>query len=197
MENTQNSENPKPVFDEKIEREVLNFKTGEKYKLLSGQDIIFSKEDIEQIASICSQEEVYNILFKIKFKDRPYTPEDAIQFTQWVEKGWKEGTHFVFFVRNTENKIVGAVDIKSPDLNRAEVGYWADRNSSGFMTNALMELCSIAKNAKYIKLFGQVRPENHKSSAVLERASFKYVGVNKREYNKDTDYLVYEKNLVK
>lgn len=195
MENIQTSE--KPVFNEKIEKEILNFKTGEKYKLLSGQDMVFSKEDIEQITSICSQEEVYNILFKIRFKDRPYTTEDATQFTQWVEKGWNDRTHFVFFVRNNENKIIGAVDIKSPDLNRAEVGYWTDKDSSGFMTNALIELCSIAKDAKYKKLFGEVRPENPKSSAVLERAGFEYVGVNKREYNKDTDYLVYEKNLVK
>lgn len=189
-------EQEKPQFEGMIEKEITNFKTGEIYKFIGGQEMSFSEDDIMQIAAICSQEEVYNILFKITFENKPYTTEDAASFVQWVEKGWNEGTHFVFFIRDAENKLVGAVDIKSPDLERAEVGYWADAHNSGFMTNALIELCSIAKDVKYKKLFGEVRPDNNKSSAVLERAGFEYVGTNQREYNKDVEYLVYEKNLI-
>lgn len=185
----------KPNFGEKTEKEITNFKTGEIYKLTGGKDVKFSDTDIREIALICSQEEVYSVIFKVRFNNRPYTIHDASRFVEWVNKGWKEGTHFVFFVRNTENKIVGAIDIKSPNLNRAEIGYWTDVNSSGFMTNALIEICYIAKDAKYKKLFGEVHPNNTKSSAVLERAGFKEVGVNEREYNKGVQYKVYEKNL--
>lgn len=64
------------------------------------------------------------------------------------------------------------------------------------MTNALMEICSIAKDAKYKKLFGEVHPNNNKSCAVLERSGFEYTGINQRGYNKCVDYLVYEKTLV-
>lgn len=185
----------KPEFRKNIEREITNFKTGEIYKLIGGQEMAFSDEDIKQVNAICSQEEVYNVLFKIRFNNRPYTTEDATRFLQLVKKGWEEGTHFVFFVRNTENNIIGAVDIKSSNLNRAEIGYWSDINNSGFMTNALIELCSIAKEVKYKKLFGEVNPNNNKSAAVLERAGFEEVGENEREYNKGVQYRVYEKSL--
>ncbi len=185
----------KPQFAKKIEKRIINFKTGEYYKLLGGLEISLSEKDIISIQETCSQKEIYNILFKLRFHDKPYTLEDANLFVKYVQEGWKNSTHFVFLIRNTENKIVGAIDIKSPDLDRAEVGYWADVNSRGFMTNALTEICSIAKKAKYKKLFAEVRPDNYKSAAVLQRVGFVEVGTNEREYNKGVRYRVFELNL--
>lgn len=176
----------KPRFNSKIDKEVLNFKTGETYHLLGGSEMKLSEGDISRIVEICSQEEIYDFLFRRPLQGKPYTEENAKWFASWLQKGWEDNTHFVFIIRNTLDQIVGAIDIKSPDLERAEVGYWADRNSGGFVTNALHEMVSVAKDAGYKKLYAQVLPNNAKSSGVLERAGFdrqEDMQVEDRTYN--------------
>lgn len=185
----------KPQFARKIEKSIINFKSGEYYKLFGGREMSLSEKDILSIQETCSQKEIYNILFKLRLQNKPYTLEDATSFAKYIQEGWMNSTHFVFLVRNIGNKIIGAIDIKSSDLNRAEVGYWADVNSRGFMTNALTEVCLIAKKAKYKKLFAEVRPDNYRSAAVLQRVGFIEVGTNEREYNKGVQYRVFELDL--
>ncbi len=183
----------KPSFDNFINREILNFKTGEKYRMFGGREMQFSEEDVSRIADICSQDEIYNILFKHIFKGASYTQESAKVFISRIEQGWKDNNFFVFITRKTNDEIVGAMDIKSANLDNAEVGYWADKNSGGFVTNQLKELVSIARQAGYKKLFADVRVGNEKSRNVLERAGFTKKGEKQVE---DRQYEVFEKTLV-
>ena len=153
-----------------ISRDVLNFSTGEKCEMQGGEDMVFSDEDIKKIAEICSQENKYNLLFKDMLHGKPYTEENARTFIEWIKGGWEKQTHYVFIIRNPDAKIVGCVDIKGPG---GEIGYWADENYAGFMTNAVKELSSVAKDAGFEELFAWVRETNNKSIGVLERAGYK------------------------
>ncbi len=184
----------KPNFESIISREVKNFKTGEVYKLNGGEEMSFSDIDVENLVSICSQEEIYDFLFRARFNNRPYSQSDAEGFLKYIKDGWENKTHFVFLIRNSDNKIIGAVDIKSSNLDDSEIGYWADRNHGGFMANAVSELCLIAKDTGYKKLNAKVRPDNNKSSSVLIRNGFENVGTSSG-YSEGIEYALYEKDL--
>lgn len=181
------------LFEDKIRKEKVNFKTGKSCYICGGRDMVFSAEDMATIAEICSQEEIYDLLFKRRFEGRPYTIADAEKFITWLKQGWVDDSYFVFLIRNDENKIIGAIDIKSADLESAEVGYWADKNEPGFMTAALEEIVVIAKNAGYKKLWAKVLTSNNKSIGVLERNQFqKNPDIQKEE---DREYYIFEKIL--
>ncbi len=159
----------KNILELDIRREVINFLTGEKCEMQGGKDMVFSEEDIKKIAEICSQENIYNLLFKDILQGKPYTEENARKFVEWVKDGWEKQTHYVFIVRKPNGEIVGCLDIKG---HEGEVGYWADENYTGFMTNTVKELSSVAKGAGFKKLFAWVRETNKKSVGVLERAGY-------------------------
>ncbi|MCL5017315.1 MAG: GNAT family N-acetyltransferase [Patescibacteria group bacterium] len=180
------------IFGSQIKKEITNFSTGEKYEMLGGADMVFSDDDIKKITKICSQKNAYDILFKKRLNGKPYTEEDARSFVKWIKGGWNDQTHFVFIVRKQDSEIIGAIDIKSRDLNRAEIGYWADENYRGFMTNAVVELCSLAKGVGYAKLFAGVLARNSRSIGVLERAGFKKIKEDKKD---GEDHFQYEKAL--
>ena len=169
-----------PSFEKVIIRKITNAKTGEICTLNGGREMSFKEEDFRTIAEKCSQKEIFDLLFKERFGEKGYTEENARQFVDWVCRGWREKSHFVFFVRNDVNNIIGAIDIKSANLEVAEVGYWADRNNSGFMTNTLKELTIIAQEAGYKKLVAKVLTTNDKSFRVLERANFTKVEEEKK-----------------
>jgi RimJ/RimL family protein N-acetyltransferase len=158
-----------------------------------GAGMVFSDSDIKKITEICSQSNTYESLFKERFEGKPYTEKDARDFISWVEDGWKNQTHFVFFIRKSNSEIIGAVDIKSADLNRAEVGYWADENHKGFMTSAVNELSVLAKEVGFSKLFAGVLKTNTKSIGVLERAGFQKIDEKKVFINEED--FEYEKEL--
>lgn len=181
------------IFKKEIMKEIQNFLNNENYYLVGGVNMAFSEDDINKIVKICNQKDTYELLFRERLNNRPYTKNDAEDFLDWVKVGWKDQTHFVFFVRKTDAEIIGAIDIKSANLNRAEVGYWADENYRGFMTNTLKELIKLAKDAGFIKLFAGVRTDNKKSIRVLERTGFMKIGVEKEV--KGHPHLEYEKTL--
>ncbi|HTK03360.1 MAG TPA: GNAT family N-acetyltransferase [Alphaproteobacteria bacterium] len=156
----------------------------------SSQDI--SESDLEIIAKICSEELIYKVLFKEKFEGKPYTLESAKWFINWAKEGWDKNEWFVFLIRNPENKIVGAVDIKSNNLESAEIGYWMTNEVKGLMTNAVIELCNIAKSAGYKSLYGLTVLDNKNSQGVLVRAGF----TNEGEIEKEgKEYLKFTKVL--
>lgn len=192
---TNPEENPnivKNIFEQNINREVTNYNTGEKYEMLGGEDMTFSEEDIQKIVEICNRPNVYDVLFRSLFRGRPYTEDDAKWFINFVREGWKNQTNFVFIVRKEDSEIIGAIDIKSANLDRAEIGYWADENYSGFMTNTVNEILSLAKDAGYLKLFAGVLARNDKSIKVLERSGFVKV---KEDIKDDEPHFVYERGI--
>ena len=186
------SQTVKNIFEQNIKREITNFLTGDKYEMIGGSDLIFSEKDIKKIVEICNRPSTYDILFNKPFKGRAYTEADAKWFENFVKEGWEKQTHFVFVIRKTDSEIIGVIDIKSTDFDRAEIGYWADENYSGFMTNTVNELLSLAKEGGYKKLFAGVLARNDKSIKVLERSGF----VKTAEDIKDDEpHFKYEKEL--
>ncbi len=173
MENQKETTQPKiNIFEQNIRRGIVNFLTGEKYEMVGGLDMTFSEEDIRKITEICSRPNTYDILFKKRFNGKPYTEENARSFVNFVKSGWENQSHFVFIIRKSDSEIIGAIDVKSADLDRAEIGYWTDENYSGFMTNTVNELLSLAKEGGFKKLFAGVLARNSKSVGVLERYGF-------------------------
>lgn len=171
----------KSQFPSLITKPVTNFLTKEQYMLFGGKDISFSEADIRKITEICSQRKIYDVLFNQRLNGTAYTQKNAEAFVNWIQEGWNANTHFVFFVRKQTGEIIGALDIKSATLAKAYVGYWADENYRGFMTNALIALITIAQQAGYICLGARVLHDNYASIAVLERAGFKKISVDDHE----------------
>ncbi len=145
--------------------------------------------DIDRIVTICNQPPVYDFLFREKLEGEPYPREKAVDFLDWAQKGWLEKTHFVFLVRDANKQITAAVDIKSADLSGAEIGYWADTETPGYMTNAVMALVDLAKQAGYQRLFALIRPQNIKSVGVITRAGF---AQTENTTKNEVEYLQYE-----
>lgn len=133
---------------------------------------VITAADIDRIVTICNQFSVYNMLFAERLQGAPYVKEDARRFVAWAREGWRTQGWFVFLVRDARDEIIGALDIKSNTLDRAEIGYWGDIHSSGFMTNAVAALCDIARSVGYRALFATTKPNNERSQAVLARNGF-------------------------
>ena len=168
-----NREMNKIVFRIPVKEAIYNFKTGEECFLVSNEDEgNFSEADLLKITEICNQPAVYDFLFKEKLGNEPYELEKAKKFAKWVVEGWQKQEWFVFLIRRNEGEIVGAIDIKSNDLEMAEVGYWADENFAGIMTNATGKIVELAKKAGYKKLFATTKPNNERSQKVLSRNHF-------------------------
>lgn len=183
-----------PKFEALIEKEISNFKTGEICQMIGGAEMIFSDEDVKDISRICSQDEIYNTLFKRRLGGEPYTAENAQSFISWIKRGWEDQTHFVFIIRDSAGHVIGAIDIKSPDLDGSEIGYWADKDATGFMTNALLSLEGIATGAGYKSLYAKVIAHNEKSMGVLERAGF--AKKEESELIEDREYKEFNRTLV-
>ncbi len=64
------------------------------------------------------------------------------------------------------------MDIKSANLESAEIGYWLSAHHSGVMTNAVCALVQLARDAGYAELFALIRPTNTRSANVVARAGF-------------------------
>lgn len=159
-----------------ISVKLINYLTGEQGRLIPlDRKENISDADIKQITSICQRPKIFNLLFAElpAFKGRGYERKDAVH---WVNdmgrKGWDNFSNFVYIVRDSQGQIVAGLDIKTPNLENAEVGYWADENHPGWMTNAVISLVEIARSTGFHKLFGLVRKTNSASMRVLKRAEF-------------------------
>ncbi len=162
-----------PHFVVPVSRPVLRHGTNEECELRSTDSTLkLTGRDAEQVAAICNEALIYNRLFSTIFKGQVYTPEHAEKFLQWAREGWHKNEWFVFLIRNAAHQIVAAIDIKSPILAEAEIGYWASANYPGVMTNAVVELCRVAREAGYRRLFAVIEPDNERSIGVIQRAGF-------------------------
>lgn len=172
---------------------IKRFPTDEIYNIVAiDKDFLSSDEVLAQITKICSEELIYNILFKERLAGKPYVLENALNFITWAQKGWEKQEWFVYLVMDNNKKIAGAVDIKSNNLESAEIGYWASSEISGIMTNAVTALCNIAKDGGYKSLYGLTVLDNQKSQNVLTRAGFSNIGQVRQ---KGKDYIKFEKKL--
>ncbi|NTV35925.1 MAG: GNAT family N-acetyltransferase [Anaerolineaceae bacterium] len=187
-----------PSFPVSLTRSVRNFLTGKQYTL-HPLNASFCKGPLElkethyaQIVRICNQPGVYSMLFARRLNGLAYGMEDARRFVRSAEEGWQNGTHFVFITRTEDGSVTAALDIKSADLTAAEIGYWASAEHPGLMTNALLELVHIARQAGYRCLYAIVREDNPRSTNVLTRAGFACSGHMEKG---GLPYLTYELTL--
>ena len=164
-----------PNFITPIRIEIKRHNTNEVYFLESLQTEL-SVEDLAVITQICNEETIYNRLFKKKLKNNPYTTNNAKQFGDWAKTGWETNKYFVFLIRDSNRQIVGVIDIKSANIESAQIGYWISQNHPGVMTNTLVSLCRMAEKAGFIALEAQTKNDNIKSQGVLKRAGFYFQG---------------------
>jgi RimJ/RimL family protein N-acetyltransferase len=187
----ESQENSEKIFPPVIKIPVENFLTGQIYDICGGDSMTFSDDDIKKIVEICSQPDVHKRFTK-RLSGQPYTDMDALNFIEYVKTGWAKGLHFVFFVRDSNSEIVAEIEIRNPDLNRAEIGYWSDMNHRGLMTNTIKEIVNISRNYGFRKLFAGVSADNDKSIAVLKRAGFEQVAEDMKD---DKPHFIYEMSL--
>ncbi len=143
-------------------------KTGGTYVLHQGNQLSPYSKHVKTVAIICNQDDVYQLFTGLK--GRPYTEENAAQFFQWIDQGWKNQSHFVFLATTSDGEIAAALDIKSSTLDAAEIGYWCDQRHRGITSTAVLLMMEWAKNQGYKTLFAQ--PINTNSTALLARVGF-------------------------
>lgn len=162
-----------PHFGTALRRLVLSFPTQERCILQAlDETIALTHEDETIIAAICNEPLIYDRLFHRRLNGQLYSIGDAQGFLRWAQQGWSDHSWFVFLLRNSNDQIVGAVDIKSAHTDGAEIGYWASASSPGVMTNAVLQVCEVAKEAGYRRLFALIAPDNERSLGVVRRAGF-------------------------
>lgn len=154
--------------------EFRNHLTGETYALVRAEDIEAYPHCAERVASICNEPLIYNTLFRESLNGKSYSLEKAEQFISWAKEGWSEETYFVFFICNENNDLVGCMDIKSAQLDLAEIGYWTSDKVSGSTTNALVALIRCALAIGYRSFVAYVKYGNERSIRALERAGFTF-----------------------
>lgn len=152
-----------------------NALTGATYFLVSGDQIEPTPDKLLEIASCANEPLVYDLLFRQRFEGEPYRENDAADWITWTHAGWDHNTHFSFMVQDEAGSVVAACDIKSNDVEGAEVGYWASAHHHGVMTNAVKLMCQQAARAGFRSLTARVKQGNAKSRAVLHRVGFEDV----------------------
>jgi len=162
---------PKPAY-----LDVLSLTTGRTYGLVAAEHVADLPRAATDVTRICNEARIYDELFRRRLAGRPYTGMHAAGFLAWAREGWQQGTHFVFFLMTPEERIAGALDIKSSALDGAEIGYWASSAHKGIMTGGVASLRELAARAGYQALYARVRQGNIRSSAVLRRNGFTPAG---------------------
>jgi RimJ/RimL family protein N-acetyltransferase len=160
--------------------EISRFQDGTPAYVTSAHEGSFGSADVDRVVEICSEQEIYDVLFRRLFKGAPYARTHAEGFREFCYAGWRDRSSFVFLIRDSSNRIVGAMDIKSTDRDASEIGYWASRRSPGYMTNALTVLLSLARDAGYRSLNASTLLDNTRSQQLLGRVGFSRVGTQER-----------------
>ena len=161
------------------------------YSLVAMDLIEPSDAVIAQVTSICNERLVYDWLFREMLSGQPYPPSKAKEWIARGRDGWKQNTHFVFAVVDQKGGIAAACDIKSADASWAEVGYWSSSEHCGVMTNAVVELIELARDAGFEYLFAETRKGNTRSQAVLHRSGFE---LSERKPTRGDHHIVFSIN---
>ncbi len=166
---------------------VVNYFTGGFYDLIPCNQIAATWDRTAEVAAICNEPAVYEWLFRERLMGMSYTPEMAIDWLASASDGWRDQTHFCFAILNGAGKIAAACDIKSSNPDGAEIGYWCSASEPGIITNAVIALCGLAKQAGFRSLMAGARHGNFRSRAVLSRAGF-WLDPEKRTADRDYFY---------
>ena len=162
-----------PHFAASLRRLVLRFPMQEPCVLQALDDsVTWTPQDEIAMVAICNEPLIYQRLFCKRLGGQPYSLTEAQSFLRSAQQGWRDRSWFVFLLRDAHQQVVGAIDIKSAHTGGAEIGYWASATSPGVMTNAVHQLCDVARAAGYRRLFALIAPDNVQSLGVVKRAGF-------------------------
>lgn len=165
---------------------IVNHLTGKTYHFTSMDQINPSEHFYDSIVKVCNEKKIYDWLFQESLCGNPYPRSKAENFKKWGTKGWKENTHFLFIVLSEFGDVAAACDIKSSDLDNAEIGYWSSSHHRGIITNAVSAMLNSGFKAGFKNFYAKVKKGNFDSAAVLTRTGFL-----KNVNNSDSEYDFY------
>ncbi|WP_424950235.1 GNAT family N-acetyltransferase [Deinococcus sp.] len=166
-----------PRFPADISIPLIHPRSDKGYTLIRADALPDTREIRADLTSACNEPLIYGWLFRERCEGRPYDEMNASSFMVWMHRGWQERAFFVFALLSPCGRLVGVLDIKSAEVEGAEVGYWLSQRHSGLMTLALSELQVLAGQAGFRSLSARVRPGNERSLAVVRRAGWKDTGL--------------------
>ncbi len=179
-----------PILPAELQVPLHHPLSGKTYTLVCADALRQTPEEVADLIAACNEPLIYEWLFRERQAGQPYDRARAAGFYSWSSGGWQDGTHFVFALLSPCGRLVGMLDIKSTDLDAAEVGYWLRGAHGGLMSTALEALAAVAQRAGYRALYARVLPGNRRSLAVLERVGW-LPGVP----DADGSHLRYERRL--
>jgi len=173
-------------FPEKIQIPIINHLSKEKYFLIPAKTLEITPERIAEIVAICQQPDIYNNLFKKEFSNAPYSSEHARYWLERAHQGWSEGTHYVFCIVTKDNRLAASCELEGNRVDGVEIGYWASIEHRGIMSNAVLAILKLAKEAGFRSFMASALHHNLQSKSVLARCGF----VEEPEKRDDTyDYF--------
>ena len=161
-----------PNFPNKLSIPVMNHLSGKIYFLKRVDEIEPSDELLEHLVAIGNEYKVYSWIFKEMLKGEPYGLNNANDFFEMGRNGWNENEQFVFMLMTENGEPAACIDIKSSDLDGAEIGYLSSVKHRGVMTNTVIAILNLARDEGYKRLFALVQKGNDESSDVMLRAGF-------------------------
>lgn len=165
-----------PAFAPGLHLPLTHPLTGRAYTLLRSDLLEDTPETVAQLVAACNEPHIYHWLFAERLAGAPYSALQAATFFARRQADWQAGQTFSFVLLDEMQQIAGTLDIQSPDLAGAEVGYWLRRAHRGLMASALGVLAEVAGQAGYRQLHADVRLGNVASARVLARAGWQVAG---------------------
>ena len=157
----------------------------------------FRKGDEESLRKNINNRKIYRYTMLIP---HPYTRRHA---SEWVKKkisqrGKKKAGELSFAI-DVKGDVVGGIGLLHIEKHKAEIGYWLGEKDwgKGIMTAAVKLMISFCfGKLKLQRVYASVFKGNKASARVLEKAGFKFEGINRKNYLKDKklfDGLLYAK----
>lgn len=165
----------RPNFDPLFHRVIRQKGTNEAFELVRADLLHFKQRQINKIVEICNEPPIFHQIIIEKPVSVSFKYRDAQSLLRDARNGWKSKTHFIFFILEQTGIPSGALEIKSADLDRAEIGYWNSGKNPGVMTGALEMLCKSAAEAGFRRFFALTEADNAASIKVLKSNGFKLV----------------------
>lgn len=146
--------------------------------------------DVEEIVNVLADHVYYQNTINIP---KPYTRESAIYWINLSKNSFESETGYIFAIRNPENeKIIGGIGLGiEKNFNKAELGYWLNKNywNKGLVTEAVEAIIKFGfKDLKLKRIFATHFDFNTASGKVMEKAGMKKEGLLRCHTKKDGSY---------
>lgn len=155
--------------------ELKNYITNEEARLEPLLDLKqITGENISYIERIFNSESVFK-MFNRSRKGRKFRISDVMKYLSWSVVQTANGKNITYFIWDSNNVICGGLDLQRVNEEIVTIGYWADDNNPGFITNAVNILLGVAKDIGYLSIDAYPEKGNIKSMRVLERTGFDFI----------------------